>query len=132
MNNYHIFAIKKEVYKTYKNNEYSLFKILFNLYNMNKNDMNYGITLYNQLCYPINKKLIEDYLELIHNIRKGNNKYMITENKNNSILIIKPSNIIYKTNKISENITYILNNYYKYLFICEFDKKDYKWVNNIE
>ena len=56
MNNYHIFAIKKEVYNVYKDNEYSLFKLLYNLYNLNKTDLNYGITLYNQLCYPINIK----------------------------------------------------------------------------
>ena len=129
MNNYHIFAIKKEIYNVYKNNEYSLYKLLYNLYNLNKTDLKYGITLYNQLCYPINIKKIEEYLELIENIRKWKNRYMISENNELSIIIIKPSNIIYKTNSISQNIIYILNNYYKHLFICEFDKKDYYWLN---
>lgn len=128
MNNYHIFAIKKEVYNVYKDNEYSLFKLLYNLYNLNKTDLNYGITLYNQLCYPINIKKIEEYLKLIDNIKKNKNRYMIKE-KTYSELILKPSNIIYKTNNINKNITYILNSYYKYLFICEFNKKDYNWIN---
>lgn len=128
MNNYHIFAIKKEVYNVYKDNEYSLFKLLYNLYNLNKTDLNYGITLYNQLCYPINIKKLEEYLKLIDNIRKNKNRYMIKENTY-SELILKPSNIIYKTNNINKNITYILNSYYKYLFICEFNKKDYNWIN---
>ena len=128
MNNYHIFAIKKEVYNVYKDNEYSLFKLLYNLYNLNKTDLNYGITLYNQLCYPINIKKLEEYLKLIDNIRKNKNRYMIKE-KTYSELILKPSNIIYKTNNINKNITYILNSYYKYLFICEFNKKDYNWIN---
>ena len=132
MNTYHIFAIKKDAYNIYKNNEYSLYKLIYNLYNINKEDINYGITLYNQLCYPINKKIIEEYLELIHKIRLGKNRYMISENNNKSILIIKPSNIIYKTKKLSNDIIYILNNYYKYLFICNFKEKDYKWINNIE
>ena len=129
MNNYHIFAIKKEIYNVYKNNEYSLYKLLYNLYNLNKTDFKYGITLYNQLCYPINIKKLEEYLELIVNIRKGRNKYMISENNKISLIIIKPSNILYKTDNISQNIIYILNNYYKYLFICEFNKKDYYWLN---
>ena len=129
MNNYHIFAIKKEVYKVYKDNEHSLFKLLYNLYKLNKTDLNYGITLYNQLCYPINKKKVEEYLELLNNIRKGKNKYMITEKNIQSIIIVKPSNIIYKTTNISKNITYILNNYHKHLFICEFNKKEYNWLN---
>ena len=132
MNTYHIFAIKKDAYNIYKNNEYSLYKLIYNLYNINKEDINYGITLYNQLCYPINKKIIEEYLELIHKIRIGKNRYMISENNNKSILIIKPSNIIYKTKTLSNDIIYILNNYYKYLFICNFKEKDYKWINNIE
>ena len=129
MNNYHIFAIKKEVYNVYKDNEYSLFKLLYNLYNLNKTDLNYGITLYNQLCYPINIKKIEEYLKLLDNIKKSKNKYIINEKNIDSELILKPSNIIYKTNNISKNITYILNNYYKYLFICEFNKKEYNWIN---
>lgn len=129
MNNYHIFAIKKEIYNVYKNNEYSLYKLLFNLYNLNKTDLNYGITLYNQLCYPIKIKKLEEYLELLNNIRKGKNRYMIKENNFNSQIILKPSNIIYKTDTISKNIIYILNSYYKYLFICEFDKKEYNWIN---
>lgn len=132
MNKYHIFAIKKEVYKAYKSNEYNLYKLLFNLSNLNKEDLKYGIMLYNQICYPINKRIIEEYLDLIGNIRKGKNRYMISEDKNKSILIIKPSNIIYYTNYISENIIYVLNNYYKYLFICNFGKKEYNWINNIE
>ncbi len=129
MNNYHIFAIKKEVYNVYKDNEYSLFKLLYNLYNLNKTDLNYGITLYNQLCYPININKLEEYLKLINNIRKGKNRYMVSEKNIHSELILKPSNIICKTDNISKNITYILNNYYKYLFICEFNKKDYNWIN---
>ena len=132
METYHIFAIKKEVYNAYRNNEYKLYKLLYNLYNLNKEDLKYGLTLYNQICYPINKRLIEEYLELVNNIRKGKNRYMISENKTTAILIIKPSNIIYKTNKISKDITYILNNYYKFLFICNFNEKDYNWINNIE
>ena len=84
MQTYHLFAIKKEFYKIYKNNSYSLYKVLYNLYNLNKIDLNYGITLYNQLCYPINTKKIKQYFELLNNIRKGNNKYLITY-KNNKI-----------------------------------------------
>lgn len=131
METYHIFAIKKEIYKIYKNNEYALYKLLYNLKNLNQQDINYGITLYNQICNTIKINKLEEYLNLLNNIRKGKNRYMIKE-KNIEILIIKPSNITYQTEEINNNITYVLNNYYKYLFICNFNKKEYKWVNNIE
>ncbi len=129
MNNYHIFLIKKEVYNIYKNNEHSLYKLLYNLYKLNKTDLNYGITLYNQLCNTINAKKIHEYLKIINNIEILNNKYIILNNKQKTILIPKPSNITYITNKLDNNIIFILNNYSRYLFICEFNKKEYNWLN---
>lgn len=128
MDNYHIFAIKNEVYNIYKDNTHSLFKLLYNLYNLNKTDLNYGITLYNQICNTINTKKLEKYIKLIDN-KQIKNKYIIINNKQYSIIIIKPSNIIYKTNRINKNITYVLNSYYNYLFLCNFDKKEYNWLN---
>ena len=119
MNKYYIFEIKKEIYNTYKGKEKNLFKLIYNLYNLNKEDLTYGITLYNQLCNIINKNKIEKYLDVL-NI------------KHKKELIIKPSHIIYITNKIDINIIYILNTYSKTLFICEFTKKQYNWINHIE
>jgi len=117
MNKYHIFEIKKEIYKTYKGKEKNLFKLLYNLYNLNKPDLNYGITLYNQLCNIINKETLYKYIKVL-NIKEK--------------IIIKPSHIIYITDKIDINTIYILNTYSKTLFICEFNKKQYNWINHIE
>ena len=114
MNKYLIFEIKKEIYKTYKGKEKNLYKLLYNLYNLNKPDLNYGVALFNQLCNIINKETIKKYLEVL-NIKQQ--------------LIIKPTHIIYITNKLDINILYILNTYSKTLFICEFNKKDYNWIN---
>ena len=116
MNKYYIFEIKKEIYKTYKGKEKNLYKLLYNLYNLNKPDLNYGITLYNQLCNIIKKEKIKKYIETL-NIKE---------------LIIKPSHILYITNKMNVNTLYILNTYSKTLFICEFNKKQYNWINHIE
>lgn len=129
MQTYHLFVIKKEFYKIYKNNSYSLYKVLYNLYNLNKSDLNYGITLYNQLCYPVNIKKLKQYFELLDNTRKGNNKYLITYKNNKSLIILRPSRIIYKTTNIDEFSAYILDNYYKYLFACNFKRKDFYWIN---
>jgi hypothetical protein len=132
METYHIFTIKKEVYNAYKKKEITLYKLLSNLKKLKKNNLTYGITIYNQICYTTNIKRLKQYIEMLKIIEKKDNKYILEENNKKSILIIKPSNIIYKTDKINPNIIYILNYYSKYLFICNFNKKDYKWVNNIE
>lgn len=128
MNTYHIFAIKKDIYIIYKKNSYSLYKVLYNLYNLNKIDLKYGITLYNQLCNVINIKKLKKTFELLDNTRKGNNRYLITYNNKKSLIILKPSHIIYKTKDIQKLHLYILNDYNNYLFICNFTTKKYFWI----
>ena len=131
METYHIFAIKKEIYNTYKNNPNSLYKTLFNLYKMNKEDLKLGIEIYNQLCNIIDVKNIKKYIELLPIIRKAKNKYLILENNKKSVIILKYSRIIYKQERINENIKYILNNHYKYFFICNFNNNNYYWLNEL-
>ena len=128
METYNIIKIKKEIYYKYKNNTQELYKIIYNLYTLNKKDITYGITIYHQICEIINEN-INKYIKLI-SYKKEKNKYTIIEKNNKSLLIIKPSNIIYKTNKINKNTFYILNNYNKYLLICNFKKQEYFWIKD--
>lgn len=132
MNKYHIFAIKKEIYNIYKNNSYSLYKVLYNLYKINKPDLNYGITLYNQICYPINVFNIKPKFLLLENIKIDKNKYILICNNKKSLIIFKPSRIIYKTDKIESIYLFILNEYYNYFFACDFDSNSYFWINKIK
>ena len=124
----HIFSIKKEIYNIYKNNSESLYKILYNLYNTNKKDLNLGLSIYDEICYITNINKLKEYIKLLPITRNIKNKYIINKN----ILIIKPSNIILKYNNISEDIIYILNNYYNYLFACNFKTNDFYWINGLD
>jgi hypothetical protein len=128
METYHIFTIKKEIYNTYKNNPESLYKTLYNLYNINKKDTKLGLSIYNEICYITNIKKLKEYIKLLPITKNIKNKYLINKN----ILIIKPSNIILKYNNISEDIIYILNNYYNYLFACNFKTNDFYWINELD
>ena len=130
METYHIFSIKKEIYNAYKKNPYSLYKTLYNLYNINKDDIKLGLSIYNQLCNIINIKKTNEYIKLLPITRKTENKYLIKENNIKTILIIKHSNIICKQNEIDLNIIYILNNSYKYLFACNFKNNKYYWLKD--
>ena len=127
MDTYHIFCIRKDAYNIYKNNPNSLYKTLYNLYNFNKSDLKLGISIYNELCYRINTKKLKEYIELLPIKRFVKNKYLINKN----IIIIKPSNIILKTNYFNKDIIYVLNNYNNYLFICNFQNKKYYWLNEL-
>jgi len=127
MKTYHILCIKKEAYNIYKDKPKSLYKTLYNLYNFNKTDLRLGISIYNEICYKINTKKIKEYINLLPIKRYVKNKYLINKN----IIIIKPSNIILKNDKIDKDIVYILNNYYEYLFACDFENNKYYWLNEI-
>ena len=127
MKTYYVFLIKKEIYEIYKNNSKSLYKTLFNLKNMNKQDLNLGLSIYNEICNIINKKKLIKYINLLPITKSKENKYLINKN----IIIINPSKIIIKTNKIDEDIIYTLNNYNEYFFICDFKNNKYYWLNEI-
>ena len=127
METYYIFNIKKEIYEIYKNNPKSLYKILLNLKNMKKQDINLGLSIYNEICNIINKKKIIKYINLLPVIKTKSNKYLINKN----IIIINPSRIIMQTNEINEDIIYTLNNYNKNLFMCNFKKNEYYWLNEL-
>jgi hypothetical protein len=118
-----MFEIKKEIYEIYKNKKYSLYKLLYNLYHINKTDIQYGIALYNQICNTINKNKIKQYLEILKT-KKQNNKYELQ----NEVIIIKPSHIIYKTKNLNKNTLYIISNYSKYIFICNFKTSEYYFI----
>ncbi|MBP3920502.1 MAG: sporulation inhibitor of replication protein SirA [Bacilli bacterium] len=128
MQTYYLFQVKKNIYNVYLKREYSLYKVLYNLYKLNRIDLNYGVTLYNQLCEIFNVNRLKYYFELTENIRKGNNKYMIKEDK--SLIILKPSRIIYKTNNNQNRIFYLLDNYSHYIFVCNFKTGEYFWLKN--
>lgn len=127
MKTYNIFQIKKEIYNIYKANTKSLYKTLYNLNHINKTDINLGLSIYNEICNTIDKEKIKKYINLLDIAKQSKNKYLINKN----IIIIKPSRIIIKANKIDENIIYILNNYNKYLIICNFENKEYYWINEL-
>lgn len=127
MKTYYIFLIKKEIYEIYRSNPKSLYKTLFNLKNMNKQDLNLGLSIYNEICNIINKKKLIKYINLLPITKSKKNKYLINEN----IMIINPSKIIIKTNKINDDIIYTLNNYNEYFFICDFKNNKYYWLNEI-
>ena len=127
MNKYILFNIKKEIYNIYKNNPKSLYRILYNLNNTNKTDLNLGISIYNEICNTFNKRKLIKYIKLLPITKAKSNKYLINKN----IIIINPSRIIIISNKINEDIIYTLNNYNKYIFICNFNNNEYYWLNEI-
>lgn len=127
MRKYYIFIIRTEFYKIYKNNSLVLYKTLENLYNLNLNNFGYGLSIYNQLCLTFNTDVLNNYFS-----RKFNNyKYHKHYIKNEHVIIeIHRSCIVILTKYNIPKIMRYLLYYNRYLFVCDFDNKDYFWLEN--
>ena len=127
MRKYYIFIIRKEFYKIYKNNSLVLYKTLENLYNLNLSNFGYGVSIYNQLCLTFNPEVLNNYFLRKFNNYKYNKHFIISEGV---IIEIHRSCIVLLTKKNVPNIMKYLLYYNKYLFVCDFDNKDYFWLEN--
>ena len=118
MKKYYIFAINREYYEIYQKNKHVLYKTLKNLYELDLDSLNYGISIYNQLCVPINKEILEKYYQ---DYQYVDNHFMIDRNIieiNNSCIIVLAPNL--SLNSLSHL------HYYSYpLFACNFKDDEY-------
>lgn len=136
MNELFIFEVKKDFYKLYKDKTNELFYIYNRIYKMKKSDKEYGYNLFTQISNFINKdeitKIIKDiYKDKI--IYTNNNHEHIINNlflNEISIMKIKNSHIIIESNIDNPSFIKDLKSINKHLFICNFKKQDYYFLNN--
>ena len=136
MREFYIFNINNEYKYNTKIDPYFLYKIFEELHNLNQLNIKYGINIYNNITNPINKKYFNS---IIYNKYKNNysyTKYMNKHQFNNyynnekSLLIINNSYIKLDTSSINSSFLKYLNKY-RNLFACDFDNKDYFWLETI-
>lgn len=136
MREFYIFNINNKFKYDIKIDPYFLYKIFEELHNINQIDIKNGINIYNNITNSINKKYLNNK---IYNYYKKNELYTKFMNKhtyNNyyndeeSVLLIKNSYIKLETTSFSSTFLKYLNKY-KNLFACDFDNKDYFWLETI-
>lgn len=136
MRQFYIFNINNEFKYNIKIDPYILYKVFEELHNIKNNDIKYGVNIYNNITKPVNKKYLNNK---IYNEYKNNysytkfmNKHIINNyfNKEKSTLIIKNSYIELDTSSINSTFFKYLQKY-KNLFVCDFDNKDYFWLESI-
>lgn len=124
MREYNLFVIKNEYYDLYHNRPMILFDALNKLYTMH-NNLNYGITLYEQLCNRINIETLKYYL---------NNKYRLNNDRtfyiDMTFIELKPTRIIVKSKTNLPEIIKMFNCYNRKIFICDFQNYDYFWLHD--
>jgi hypothetical protein len=126
-----LFIIKTEFYDTYLSNSLSLYKTLENLYSFTSNNYKFGLTLYTQLCELHKTGILEEYFkEKGYKKEKGYYKLFSSITNEKTYIKIRASVIEIKTNKNIPNIFKILNYYNSKMFICDFNRGDYFWLQN--
>lgn len=130
MHTYHLFIIKKETYKLYAKNSYILFEILKNLYELEKENLIYGVSLYRQICIPISVNLLSNYIsEKVPAIKLEKNTYKLLSFFEETIVSIRPSNIIVKSNQELSSIYKIFHVYHENIFVCDFFHHRFFWLD---
>lgn len=124
MREYNLFVIKDEYFNFYNNKPEYLYEILNKLNNFSSN-MNYGITLYEQLCNKIDIEILKYYL---------NNKYGLSNNKvfylDNVFIELKYSRIVVRSKYNYPRIMKSFNCYNRNIFVCDFKNNDYFFLNS--
>lgn len=127
MRKYYLFIIKEK----YKNKQ--IFHTLNNLYNIKENNLLYGVKVFHEMCELYDKKIISMYLEKrFANIKKiKTNQYYLNGYQEQDLIVLKKSVIIIMTNLNFPLILRTFNIYNHNIFVCDFENKDYFWLDNM-
>ena len=129
---YYIFNINKYFSYVYKKFPYKMYKILEELYFAKNYDKLAIYRYYQKFALPFDKKILNEYIYNINKTNKyykrDNNIHTIYNEKYNKI-IIHSSCLVLKTNDIYSVFLNDLNTSLNNIFICDFENKDYFWLD---
>lgn len=135
MHEYYLFHIKQDIYDICKNDGYMLYQTLENIYKLKKKNLNYGISLYKQLCIPFNLEILNDFLlkKYKKQLKKSKNKYLIINNYicEKTLLKLGYSRIYIKTNVNLPQILKTFEFYNQKIFVCEFKNRNFFWLTKM-
>ena len=128
---YYIFNIKKEFINLYKDSPSVLYSILKNIYYLDKEEVEYGYNIFNQLTNKIEKNKVDrDLFIKFHNsipYSKREDIHCINNLYKNEISKLKVNNSYLKLELEQNYSTFfdILKEELDNLFVCSFQKCDF-------
>lgn len=136
MRTFYVFKIKDEYARLTKNNPYHLFKMFSYIYNIDRKEIEVGRDLFYQLVERLKSKemdiqLFKKYQDnffytKFKNIHQVNNIYKKEESK----LIVHRHFLLLKSTVIRPAFLQDLKEYPN-IFLCDFENKDYFWLESI-
>ncbi len=138
MRTYYAFIIKDSLIHFYSKKPYSLYRILEQIYNLKSNDVVLGYRLLEQVTTPFGLRKTNQFIynryynELSYS--KSELGHIIKNLYSEEITLLKVFN---SHVRIKSNINYSsffdsIKNYNKNIFICDFENRDYFWIDKIK
>lgn len=132
---YYVFKINNYFSYIYKNKPYKLYKMLEEIFHVKEYDMVLTYKMYEQVAKTFNKEEINKYLKNIYSDSKyylyNKSIHIYSDYYEYSKLVINNSNLKIKTNINNSIFFKDINNYSDNIFICDFNNKDYFWLDKV-
>lgn len=128
MRKYYLFTIKKEFKAVYYNNAKVLYQTMYNLYKLPYKDYKIGLSIYNQICMPFNKKLLINYFKNKFSLKDYKDKYCLINKDEKIFICFNYSCVIIYSNRNIPSVFKYLYLYNKNIFVVDFDNNDYFWL----
>ncbi len=132
---YFVFNIKGDVFDIYRDTPSVLYNFFYNIYNENKDNLNYANSLFRKITNKFNKEYLDlkIYINMHYKMRysKKYDNHIINDIFKNeiSIMKIKKSYIIINSNKKNTEFLKILNYFYKECLVYDFINQEYFFAN---
>lgn len=132
---YFIFEVKDEFLKLYKDRPSSLYRILKSIYKLSFDEVEYGYTLLKQITNTIDKQVLDRDLfvklhrEYPYSKRDGVHYFNQLYKDEVSRLSIKKSYMKLEVDGKDSSFFDILSHFSNNLFVCDFKRGDFFYIN---
>ena len=135
MRTYYIFNVNRYFTYMYKNNPFKMYKIFEEIYNFKDYDSVKTYRIFEQVANPFNKTMLNEYIYYEYKSKYGykreDNIHKLNTSENTTIKI-NNYNIKIETDSNYTDFFKYINSYNTNLFVCDFDNKDYFWLNKLK
>ena len=133
MRTLYIFKINNMFQTFYNDKANILFKMFYDIYSSNDEDLINKFRLFEQITIPFNKRIFNNYVMLKHRddiyYTKTDNVHIIESDSEISRLTINNTFLKIKSNKNINTFIRDIVDSRECLFVIDFKSKDYFWIN---
>ncbi len=135
MRTFYVFNINDYFFSMYRETPYRIYEMLEDIYHIKNYDLRMTVRLYSQMVCKINKVMMNEYLYNNYNMYQDYNRecntHNIATNYEYSKLIVSNTHLKIRTNRNYPVFFECLNRYNNNIFVCDFENKDYFWLDKI-